>query len=234
MAEQRGASVEVAALARRFPNGRQLLTVLDNVSFTLEEGGRLAVTGESGSGKSTLLSLIGGLDVPDGGSIVVDGSHVESLDDTALTAYRSSVVGLVFQFHYLLQDFSALENVMLPALMVTPGTNAAVRRRIEERAAGLLADVGLADRRDHAPAQLSGGERQRVALARALINEPRLILADEPTGNLDERNSRLVEETLFALVEEHGRSLILVTHNRDLAGRTGRTLVLEDGCLLPE
>jgi ABC-type lipoprotein export system ATPase subunit len=211
-----------------------MLTVLDNVSFALEGGGRVAVTGESGSGKSTLLSLIGGLDVPDAGSIAVDGSHVESLDEAALTRYRSEVVGLVFQFHHLLQDFSALENVMLPALMVASGPSAAARRRVEERAAGLLADVGLGDRRAHAPAQLSGGERQRVALARALINEPRLILADEPTGNLDERNSRLVEETLFALVEDHGRSLILVTHNRDLARRTGRTLVLEDGCLLPE
>jgi lipoprotein-releasing system ATP-binding protein len=147
MAEQRGASVQVEALARRFPNGRQMLTVLDNVSFALEGGGRVAVTGESGSGKSTLLSLIGGLDVPDAGSIAVDGSHVESLDEAALTRYRSEVVGLVFQFHHLLQDFSALENVMLPALMVASGPSAAARRRVEERAAGLLADVGLGDRR---------------------------------------------------------------------------------------
>lgn len=234
MTEQRGASVQVAGLARRFPNGRQVLTVLDNVSLALEGGGRVAITGESGSGKSTLLSLIGGLDVPDAGSIVVDDNHVESFDDAALTRYRSTVVGLVFQFHYLLQDFSALENVMLPALMVASGTSAVERRGIADRAGQLLEDVGLADRRDHAPAQLSGGERQRVALARALVNDPRLILADEPTGNLDERNSRLVEETLFSLVEEHGRSLILVTHNRELAVRTGRALVLEDGCILPE
>lgn len=225
-----GIGLHVAEVAKSFPNGTQRLQVLKDIRFTLEAGRRVAITGESGSGKSTLLSLIAGLDTPDRGSIRVGNDEVQQLDDSGLTHYRSRVVGLIFQFHYLLQDFSALENVTLPALMISPGTRTE-RRELRQRAEALLVSVGLADRMAHMPAQLSGGERQRVALARDLINNPPLILADEPTGNLDDRNSRMVEDTLFSLVADRGRTLILVTHNRDLAARTGAVLELEAGCL---
>ncbi|MEX2445301.1 MAG: ABC transporter ATP-binding protein [Alkalispirochaeta sp.] len=217
-------------VAKSFPNGTRRLQVLQDISFELEPGRRVAVTGESGSGKSTLLSLVAGLDTPDGGSIRVGEHEVQQLDDEGLTYYRSRVVGLIFQFHYLLQDFTARENVMLPALMISSGKREA-RREIRSRAEDLLQSVGLSDRMSHMPAQLSGGERQRVALARALINDPPLILADEPTGNLDDRNSRMVEDTLFSLVADRGRTLVLVTHNRALAERTGAVLELEAGCL---
>lgn len=223
-------NIELVEVAKSFPNGAHRLQVLQDISFTLEAGHRVAITGESGSGKSTLLSLIAGLDTPDHGSIEVGDHEVQQLDDSGLTYYRSRVVGLIFQFHYLLQDFSALENVMLPALMISSGTREA-RRELRQWAEELLTSVGLADRMAHMPAQLSGGERQRVALARALVNNPPLLLADEPTGNLDDRNSRMVEDTLFSLVADRGRTLILVTHNRELAARTGAVLELEAGCL---
>jgi lipoprotein-releasing system ATP-binding protein len=222
--------IELTDVAKSFPNGARRLHVLQDISFGLDAGRRVAITGESGSGKSTLLSLIAGLDTPDQGSIRVGEHQVQRLDDEGLTYYRSRVVGLIFQFHYLLQDFSALENVILPALMISSGGRDA-RRELRHRGEELLSSVGLSDRATHMPAQLSGGERQRVALARALINDPHLILADEPTGNLDDRNSRMVEDTLFSLVADRGRTLIMVTHNRELAKRTGDVLELEAGCL---
>lgn len=234
-----GASVQVSGLAKRFPNGEQTLDVLTGIDMELAAGTRAAIVGESGSGKSTLLSLIGGLDAPDAGEILVGGQRITALSDEDLTRYRSRGVGLVFQFHYLLHDFTALENVMLPAMIDgqgpgrgrAAGRGGARRGELTDRAAGLLELVGLAERRDHLPPQLSGGERQRVALARALINDPPLVLADEPTGNLDDRNSRTVEDLLFRLVSEQRRTLIMVTHNRELAARCGRVMELEAGCL---
>lgn len=228
-----GASVDlrISGVHKSFPNGQQRLEVLRDVSLETPAGTQIAVTGESGSGKSTLLSLVAGLDTPDSGEILVGGQRVDALEDAALTQYRSRTVGLVFQFHYLLRDFTTLENVMMPALLAGGGSGD--RREAEDCAAQLLGRVGLGQRLGHLPAQLSGGERQRVALARALINEPPLVLADEPTGNLDDRNSRLVEDTLFELVTGSGRTLVLVTHNRGLASRTGRVLELEMGCLAP-
>jgi lipoprotein-releasing system ATP-binding protein len=216
-------------LAKSFPNGQERLHILRNVDFSVEQNGRLAIVGQSGSGKSTILSLVAGLDLPDSGSILVGDDEVTTLAGTGLDGYRSRTVGLVFQFHYLLRDFTALENVMLPAMV-------AGRRRTEIRddARELLQEVGLEGRKDHLPAQLSGGERQRVALARALINRPPLLLADEPTGNLDDTNSRHVEDMLFDVVERRRRTLILVTHNRELARRTGTVLRLEGGCLIPD
>jgi lipoprotein-releasing system ATP-binding protein len=223
-------SVEVRldSVRKSFPNGSERLQVLQEVSMELSPGEQIAVTGESGSGKSTILSLIAGLDTPDGGTIRVGETAVESLAGSDLDRYRSRTVGLVFQFHYLLRDFSALENVMLPAMV-----SGRSREELRGEARDLLDAVGLAERTDHLPAQLSGGERQRVALARALINHPSLILADEPTGNLDDSHSRQVEEILFDLVSRQNRTLILVTHNADLARRTGRVLRLESGCLSP-
>ncbi|MFP4154047.1 MAG: ABC transporter ATP-binding protein [Alkalispirochaeta sp.] len=220
--------VRLESVRKSFPNGSERLQVLREVSLELAPGEQVALTGESGSGKSTILSLIAGLDTPDDGSIRVGETAVEALDGRDLDRYRSHTVGLVFQFHYLLRDFTALENVMLPA-MVSGRSRNELRREARE----LLDAVGLSERTDHLPAQLSGGERQRVALARALINHPALILADEPTGNLDDTHSRHVEEILFELVSRQNRTLILVTHNTDLARRTGRVMRLESGCLSP-
>lgn len=222
-----GVDVQISDLAKTFPNGRERLHVFDGIDLEVNGGEMVAISGESGSGKSTFLSLIAGLDLPDQGSIRVGKDRVETMQAGALSRYRAFTVGLVFQFHYLLRDFTALENVMLPALMQGRG-----RDETEERSSELMRAVGLEDRMRHLPAQLSGGERQRVAAARALINDPELILADEPTGNLDDENSRVVEETLFGLVADFGKTLILVTHNLELAHKTGRSLRLEKGCLL--
>lgn len=221
-----GVAVEIRALHKRFPSGDSVITVLDGVDLTLRSGEAVSITGESGSGKSTLLGLLAGLDTPQAGSILVAGRDITRLNDRALTEYRLGSVGLVFQFHHLLEDFSALENVMLPARIAGIGEADARRRAVT-----LVEQVGLGDRGDHMPAQLSGGERQRIAVARALINAPPLLLADEPTGNLDERNSRRTAETLFELVRIHATSLVLVTHDRTLAARSDRVLELEHGCL---
>ena len=216
----------VSNLAREFPNAGQPLVILRDVSFALTDGEILAITGESGCGKSTLLRLVAGLDRPTSGSIVLDGVSVHSASDRELTQYRSRTVGLVFQFHYLLRDFTALENVMLPAYV-----RGESRESATERAAQLLHEVGLDDRAHHLPAQLSGGERQRVAVARALINDPTLILADEPTGNLDERNSEVVAHLLFEIVKRHDKSMLLVTHDSRLAAQASRVVRLEGGVL---
>lgn len=221
-----GVSIQVDGLAKSFPNGEERLQILRNVAFSLETNGRLAIVGESGSGKSTILSLIAGLDLPDEGTITVGSSDVTTLHGSDLDDFRSRTVGLVFQFHYLLRDFTALENVMLPAMI-----KGRSRRDIHDEARQLLEEVGLSSRMNHLPAQLSGGERQRVALARALVNHPPLLLADEPTGNLDDANSRHVEDILFDVVSRRQRTLILVTHNTELANRTGNVLKLEGGCL---
>ena len=220
--------VSVNALARHFDNGLERLEVLKGVDLDVMPGSTVAVSGESGCGKSTLLGLIGGLDRPSSGRILVDGREIGSLDEIQLSRYRNREVGFIFQFHFLLRDFTALENVIMPGML---GPLSA--RRLRERGRALLAEVGLESRMHAWPLELSGGERQRVAVARALVNEPRLILADEPTGNLDERNARTVEEMLFALVERHTRTMVLVTHDIQLARRAGRCFRLSHGELAP-
>ncbi|HET6450777.1 MAG TPA: ABC transporter ATP-binding protein [Spirochaetia bacterium] len=218
--------VIASSLRRHFLTSAERLEVLTAVDLEVRAGETVAITGESGCGKSTLLGLIGGLDRPSGGKLTVGGMDVAGLAESELSSFRNSQVGFIFQFHFLLKDFTALENVLIPGLVGRQSS-----RALAERARELLREVGLESRMNAWPLELSGGERQRVAVARALMNEPPLILADEPTGNLDERNARGVEELLFSLVERHRRTMILVTHDAALSSRAGRRLLLAGGVL---
>ena len=220
--------VELAGVTKTYASGESTLTVLDRVDLTIERGSTTEITGASGSGKSTLLNQVGGLDRVSGGRLVSAGYELHRLAEQHLTEYRARELGFVFQFHYLLKDFTAVENVMLPAYMT--GVD---RAEALGRARVLLAEVGLADRLHHFPSQLSGGERQRVALARALVNRPSLLLADEPTGNLDEENSRIVEQLLVDLVRSHGTTLVVVTHDPRIARLGDNRYVLAGGALTP-
>ncbi len=202
--------------------------VLRGLDLRVSPGETLSIAGPSGSGKSTLLHLLGGLDRPTSGTIRLGGRDLTGLDDRGLADLRNRHVGFVFQFHHLLRDFSAVENVMMPRLV-----GGASRSSARRRAARLLEQVGLGGREAHRPAELSGGEQQRVAVARALVNEPPLLLADEPSGNLDVDTSQRLHDLLFSMVEEHGSALVLVTHNRDLADRAARRLRLVEGRLEP-
>ncbi len=199
---------------------------MQGVNFDLAEGERLAVVGESGVGKSTLLHILGTLDRPTGGKILFGGKQLPLDDEAALCEFRNRQIGFVFQFHYLLPDFSALENVMFPALI--QGIEPAQAKR---EAVQLLDLVGLTDRLSHRPGKLSGGEQQRVAVARAVILKPKLVLADEPTGSLDLRIGEEVQDLLFRLNEEHGIGLIVATHNRQFAKKIGRCVELREGRL---
>ena len=202
------------------------LHILRGVDLTLHRGEAVAIVGASGSGKSTLLHLLGALDQPTGGSVLLDGVDIGTLGDEDAAAIRNLRLGFVFQFHHLLLDFTALENVMVPALI--QGKSSA---RARELAARLLGHVGLGDRLGHRPGELSGGEQQRVAVARALANHPLVILADEPTGNLDTDTSEQVQQVLFTLKDRYGVALVVVTHNRQLASRAERMLRLNQGVL---
>lgn len=217
----------VHGLARSFAApGGGVLEVLRGVDFAAAAGEAVAIVGASGAGKSTLLALLGALDRPTAGRVELDGADVASLDERRLAAVRNSSIGFVFQFHHLLREFSALENVMMPALI--RGDRASEARR---RASDLLAQAGLARRAAHVPAELSGGEQQRVAVARALVNEPLVILADEPTGNLDARSGRAVRETMFEMKRRSGVALVVATHNLELASKADRALTLKEGVL---
>lgn len=220
--------LKIEGLNKGFDSGSDRLAVLRDISLEVGAGESVAIVGSSGCGKSTLLNLIGGLDSADTGTIDASGYQVTSLSERGLTDYRTRGVGFVFQFHYLLKDFSALENVMLPIVMA--GMD---RKDAAEAAMAALERVHVAARASHFPSQLSGGERQRVALARALINNPGIILADEPTGNLDEAHKSMVADLLFSLTAEAGKILIIVTHAGDLAARAGRTYRLSEGTLSP-
>ena len=206
--------VEIKGLEKTYSSGAESLTILKNLDFSVEEGSKTVIIGESGSGKSTLLNIIGSIDTATAGSVIAGPWNVTSLTENEMARYRSEFLGLVFQFHYLLKDFTALENVYLASYMAGKSKKEAV-----ERAKALLKDVGLEKRMNHLPGELSGGERQRVAVARALINDPSLILADEPTGNLDPANAVLISDLLFSMADKYHKTLILVTHDIKLAAK---------------
>jgi lipoprotein-releasing system ATP-binding protein len=204
----------------------QPLEVLRGVDFEVRRGEFVAIVGASGAGKSTLLHLLGALDAPSGGDIWLEGSRYADLDARATAELRNRKVGFVFQFHHLLREFSALENVMMPLLI-----GGMALRQAQSRAEEVLSEVGLAGRMTHRPAELSGGEQQRCAVARALVHDPSVVLADEPSGNLDHANSERLHELFFRLAREYETAVVVVTHNRQLAGRADRILWLEDGRL---
>ncbi|NQT51543.1 ABC transporter ATP-binding protein [bacterium] len=217
----------VEHVRKEFPAHGAPLVVLSDVSFALSPGDTVAVVGTSGTGKSTLLNIIGSLEPPTEGRVLLGGDEVAALHGAALAAFRSRRVGFVFQDHHLLPQCTALENVVLPTVAAGSPEGAI------ERAQALLERVGLAERMDSLPARLSGGEKQRVAIARALVNQPPLLLADEPTGNLDPGTSGTVAALFRELAEESGAMLIIVTHDLALAGQFGRCLELRDGVLQP-
>ena len=221
------ALLEARAIRKVYAGGDgQPLEVLRGVDLEVRRGEFVAIVGASGAGKSTLLHLLGALDAPSGGDVWLDGSRYADLDATATAELRNRKVGFVFQFHHLLREFSALENVMMPLLI--GGT---APRQARSRAEEVLSEVGLAGRMTHRPAELSGGEQQRCAVARALVHDPSVVLADEPSGNLDHANSERLHELFFRLAREYETAVVVVTHNRQLAGRADRILWLEDGRL---
>ncbi|MFQ3271662.1 MAG: putative ABC transport system ATP-binding protein [Lentimonas sp.] len=215
-------SIEISGLSKTYPSGESELTVLTEIDFSLSAGESLAIVGPSGSGKTTLLGLCAGLDLPTTGSIRLLGEALEDLDEDARARLRGKQIGFVFQNFQLIPTLTALENVSVPIDLLGG-------RDGEAKAKRLLAKVGLAARMDHYPIQLSGGEQQRVALARAFINEPKILFADEPTGNLDGNNGGTIEELLFNLNHELGTTLVLVTHDLRLAAKCDRILSLRDG-----
>ena len=214
-------------IEKTYESSGENLTIIKDLSLDLERGKKCVIVGRSGSGKSTLLNMIGGLDAATSGTILVNGQDVSKMNEKQINEFRKKVLGLVFQFHYLLKDFTAVENIFLPAYMA-----GVPKKEAFERANDLLEEVGLADRKDHLPSQLSGGERQRVAVARSLVNDPELILADEPTGNLDPENAILIGDMLFRLSEKHGKTLVLVTHDMNLAAKGDVRYSIEGGALV--
>ncbi len=215
--------LEVRGLLKSIHSGTHRVDILRGISFAVERGQFVAIMGPSGSGKSTLLGLLAGLDTPSGGKVILDGQEIQDLAEDDMAVLRGRKIGFVFQSYQLVPTLTAEENVLLPLDLAGDGFAGA------ERARGLLERVGLADRFDHYPVQLSGGEQQRVALARAFVGRPPLILADEPTGNLDSANGKHVLDILVELNRSEGTTLVLVTHNRELAARADRLVTLHDG-----
>ncbi|MDX1530510.1 MAG: ABC transporter ATP-binding protein [Rhodothermales bacterium] len=221
--------LEARDLVKRYATAAGALEVLGGASLEVYRGEIVAIVGESGTGKSTLLHLLGALDRPTSGGVRYDGEDVFAKDDEALAAFRNRRVGFVFQFHHLLPEFTALENTAMPALIAGQGL-----REATPRAMALLDGLGLRARADHRPSQLSGGEQQRVAVARALMNRPRLVLLDEPTGNLDTRTAEALHDEIVRLAREEDQTFVVVTHNPSLAGRADRVLHLYGGRLHPD
>ena len=209
---------------KTFENGPEIVEVIKGIDLEVNAGEVVIIIGPSGVGKSTLLHLIGSLDKPSKGTIIIDDQSIFELDDRTLATFRNKNIGFVFQFHHLLPEFTALENVMLPGMMYNNNLD-----EVKNNALQLLSVVGLNDRLNHKPSQLSGGERQRVAVARALINKPKLVLADEPTGNLDKNNSEALYRLILDLNKKLNQTFIIVTHNEMMAAQATRVIELEDG-----
>lgn len=203
------------------------LEVLHDLSLTVGRGEVVSIVGASGAGKTTLLQIIGTLSRPDSGSVVIDGTDVSTMRDRELSGFRNSKIGFVFQFHNLLPEFTAFENVCIPGLI-----GGRDRSEVERRAAELIDMMGLRDRRDHKPAEMSGGEQQRIAIARALINSPAVLLADEPSGNLDTRNRDEIHRLFLELRDRLGQTIMIVTHDEKLAGMADRRIVMSDGRII--
>lgn len=218
--------LETSGLTRSFFTAAGELQVLKGIDLEVGKGDFISIAGQSGVGKSTLLHILGGLDKPTSGTVKAAGERIDTLPDAELSRYRNKRIGFVFQFHYLLEEFDALENVMMPLLV-----RGETRNNCEAKAVKLLEDVGLAERAIHRPAQLSGGERQRVAVARAMAGSPELLIADEPTGDLDFETAEGLHDLLEGLNRERGLSIIVATHDRSLAARASRRFVMKDGRL---
>lgn len=223
--------LKLESVKKEYVTGNENLEVLKDINLVINKGETVAITGESGSGKTTILNLVGGLDSVSGGRIIfnngVKETDITELSEEQLTDYRRDVVGFIFQFHFLLKDFTALENVMMPSYIAGGARNKAYKQALK-----LIKDVGVEHRKEGYPSELSGGEKQRLSVARALMNESKIIIADEPTGNLDERNSGIVENLLFDVVGKYQRTLLLVTHDRNLAKRAHKHYELVHGVLV--
>lgn len=217
----------VQNLTKTYNSGKKSLTVLDNVSFSIEPSATFSIVGPSGSGKTTLLGLCAGLDRATSGSVILNGVTIDQLNEDERAAVRNEHVGFIFQNFQLIPTLTALENVMVPLELQG-------MRNVSKPALELLDRVGLADRHDHYPTQLSGGEQQRISLARAFSNNPKILFADEPTGNLDEETSQIVEDLIFTLNKDMGTTLVMVTHDLDLAAKTQKIIKLKGGKLISE
>lgn len=217
--------LEVNELTKIYGSGDSLVTALDHVSFQVKKGEFVAIVGASGSGKSTLMNLIGGIDRPTSGDVIVDGRHIFDMDESALAIFRRRNIGIVYQFYNLIPNLTVVENIMLPCLLDN-------RKPDAKKLAEILEMTGLADRADHLPGELSGGQNQRVSVGRALINDPAFILADEPTGNLDSKAGRKIIELLTAANRKENQTLILITHDEKIALLADRILTISDGKLI--